>query len=59
VSSLSRDRSSVPRDIIATSADGMSTRYSTPDWGAGRATGYLEIDRLLNTLPDYRTPAIA
>jgi hypothetical protein len=53
------DRSSVPRDIISTSADGLSTRYSTPDWGAGRPTGYIEIDRLLNTLPDYRTPAIA
>jgi hypothetical protein len=53
------DRSNVPRDIISTSADGMSTRYSTPDIGAGRPTGYIEVDRLLNSLPDYRTPAIA
>jgi hypothetical protein len=53
------DRSNVPRDIISTSADGMSTRYSTPDKAAGRPTGYIEVDRLLNSLPDYRTPAIA
>jgi hypothetical protein len=45
------DRSNVPRDIIATSADGMSTRFSTPDARAGRPTGYLEVDRLLNRLP--------
>jgi hypothetical protein len=53
------DRSSVPRDIIATSADGMSTRYSTPDLKAGRPTGYLEVDRLLNSLPDHRIPVFA
>lgn len=53
------DRSSVPRDIIATTADGMSTRYGTPDKKAGRPTGYIEIDRLLNTLPDYRIPTFA
>jgi hypothetical protein len=48
------DRSSVPRDIIATSTDGMSTRFSTPDMGAGRVTGYLEVDRLINLQPGYR-----
>jgi hypothetical protein len=48
------DRSSAPRDIIATSADGMTTRYSTPDKKAGRPTGYIEIDRLLNAMPDER-----
>jgi len=53
------DRSNVPRDIIATTSDGMSTRYSTPDKKAGRPTGYLEVDRLLNTLPDYRIPVFA
>lgn len=53
------DRSSVPREIIATSADGMSSRYSTPNKDQGRPTGYLEIDRLLNSMPDYRTPVVA
>jgi hypothetical protein len=53
------DRSSVPREIIASSADGMTSRYSTPNKEQGRPTGYLEIDRLLNGLPDYRMPAVA
>lgn len=53
------DRSSVPREVIASSADGMTNRYSTPDKEQGRPTGYLEVDRLLSSLPDYRTPAVA
>lgn len=49
------DQSSVPRDVISQSfGDGGYTRYSTPDWEAGRPTGYLEVDRLLNSLDDYR-----
>lgn len=48
------DRSSVPRDIISTSSDGMSTRYSTPDMDHGRVTGYLEVDRLINLQPSHR-----
>lgn len=48
------DRSGNSRDVIAQSFDGATTRYSTPDWGRGRPTGYLEVDRLLNSLPDYR-----
>jgi hypothetical protein len=49
------DRSSVGRDVLVL-ADGAggTTRYSTPDWDAGRPTGYLEVDRLLNSLDDYR-----
>lgn len=53
------DRSNVPRDIIGTSVDGMTTRYSTPDKRMGRPTGYIEVDRLLNNLPDHRIPAWA
>lgn len=53
------DRSSVPRDIIATSADGMTTRYSTPDIAARRPTGWLEVDRMLNSLPNHRIPVFA
>lgn len=49
------DRSGVHRDVI-TQADGSGgyTRFSTPDWDAGRPTGWLEVDRILNSLPDYR-----
>lgn len=50
------DRSGVPRDVIAQSfGDGSYTRFSTPDMRAGRPTGWLEVDRLLNMLPDYRS----
>lgn len=49
------DQSTVPRDVISQSfGDGGYTRYSTPDWAAGRPTGYLEVDRILNGLPDRR-----
>lgn len=47
------------RDVIAQSFDGGTTRYSTPDKSAGRPTGWLEVDRLLNSLPDYRIPGAA
>ena len=49
------DQSSIPRDVLGQSFEGTYTRYSTPDWDAGRPTGYLDVDRLLNTLDDYRT----
>lgn len=48
------DTSGVPRDVIGQSIEGVYTRYSTPDKAAGRPTGWLEVDRLLNSLPDYR-----
>lgn len=53
------DRSGQSRDVIAQSFDGSVTRYSTPDWNRGRPTGYLEVDRLLNSLTDYVAPGIA
>lgn len=52
------DRSRVPRDVISQSGEGFTTRYSTPDWDRGRPTGYIEVDRLLNSLPMYRLPGI-
>lgn len=52
------DKSSVPRDVIAQSFDGGYTRFSTPDWDAGRPTGWLEVDRLLNAQRNYRIPAV-
>lgn len=53
------DRSGQSRDVIAQSFDGSTTRYSTPDWNRGRPTGFLEVDRLLNSLTDYVAPGIA
>jgi hypothetical protein len=53
------DKSTVPREIIGTSADGVTNRYSTPNKAQGRPTGYLEVDRLLNSLPDHRIPVFA
>lgn len=52
--SVLADRSGVPRDVIGQSFEGTYTRYSTPDKAAGRPTGYLDIDRLLNMLEDRR-----
>lgn len=56
---LLRETSGVDRDVISQSFEGMVTRYSTPDASAGRPTGYVEIDRLLNSLPDHRVPIVA
>lgn len=51
------DYSQVPRDVVASTADGMTNRYAVP--GPKTPTGYLEIDRLLNRLPNYTSPAFA
>lgn len=53
------DRSGVSRDVVATQSGNMTTRYSTPNWERGNPTGWLDVDRLLNTLPNYRTPTFA
>lgn len=50
--------STVPRDVIGQTFEGSYTRYSTPDRSQGRPTGYLEVDRLLNSLPQYRVPQV-
>lgn len=42
------------RDVLSMAFEGGSTRYVTPDWDKGRPTGWLEIDRGLNSL---RIPA--
>lgn len=47
------DRSGVARDVIARSVDGMTDRYSTPDPEKGRPTGFIEVDRLLSSMPRY------
>jgi hypothetical protein len=53
------DRSSVPRDAYLQNGDGITFRLSTPDWAAGRPTGYIEVDRILNSVDMYRVPGIA
>lgn len=58
-STLLGDTSGVPRDVVYQSMDGMTTRYSSPDKSAGRPTGYIEVDRLLNSVVDERAPAVA
>lgn len=52
-------QSGTSRDIVAQTIDGSWTRYSTPDMSAGRPTGWTEVDRLLNSLADYRIPGFA
>lgn len=51
---LLSDASGVSRDVITQAFEGGTTRYSTPDWTAGRPTGWLEVDGILNSLPDHR-----
>jgi hypothetical protein len=54
-STLLKSTSGVDRDIIWQSFDGGPTnRYSTPDWAAGRPTGWIDVDRLLNSVLDER-----
>lgn len=54
----SLEASGTGRNLLSQNFDGGSTRYSTPDPMAGRPTGWLEVDRLLNMLPDYRIPGV-
>jgi len=60
VLSVARSQASgVSRNVLSEATEAGTTRYSTPDWAAGRPTGWLEVDRLLNSLPDYRVPGLA
>ena len=53
-----RDDSGIGRDVVRQGFDGGgSTTFSTPD--KDHPTGYLDVDRLLNQLEDYRRPGIA
>lgn len=51
---LSAARSGGSRDVIVQSYEGGVTRYSSPSWEQGRFTGWLEVDRLINSLRDHR-----
>jgi hypothetical protein len=57
--SVQAARSGTSRDVIAQTVEGNFTRYGTPSWPDGRPTGWNEVDRLLNSLPDYRVPGVA
>lgn len=52
--SLATERSGTSRDVLSQSFDGGTTRYSTPDWSAGRWTGWLDVDQAVNEMPDMR-----
>lgn len=49
---LLETRAGVGRDMlsVADPESGGTTRFSTPDWDAGRPTGLLEVDKTLNAL---------
>ena len=48
------ERTATSRDTLSQSFEGGTTRYSTPDWNAGRPTGFLQIDADLNSERDHR-----
>lgn len=48
------DRTGTSRDTLSQAFEGGTTRYSTPDWGAGRPTGFLQVDSDLNAERSYR-----
>lgn len=53
-----RDTQGLSRDVYLETVDGGAVvRYSTPDESAGRPTGYTDVDRLLNSVKDYRDVA--
>lgn len=50
---IATDTSGTSRDVLAQGADGATTRYSTPNRAAGRETGFLQVDALLDSEQDY------
>lgn len=52
------EKSGTSRNVLSQGMDGGTTRYSTPDKRAGRPTGWLEVDRLLNSVPRLTMPGI-
>jgi len=49
----------VENSISYTTAQGDNFRLSTPDFFAGRPTGFITVDRLLNSTISYRIPGVA
>lgn len=57
VSALTSRASGASRNTLSQGgAETGTTRYSTPNMAEGRPSGWLEVDRLLNTLADERVP---
>jgi hypothetical protein len=53
--SLNRDESGIPKDASSYSTQNSeSYRISSPDWSAGRPTGFIAVDLLLNSTTSYR-----
>lgn len=48
------DNSGMSRDVLSQNFDGGTTRYATPDWNAGRPTGFLDVDADLNSMRSQR-----
>lgn len=46
-------------NMLSIATDVGVERRATPDWAAGRPTGWMDVDRILNALDDYRTPGLA
>lgn len=51
---LAQSASSVSRNVLSQSGDGVTLRYSTPDWSKGRPTGDYDLDKGLNSYPNAR-----
>lgn len=52
--------SGIPRNALSWGdGQGGTYRTSTADWNAGRPTGLMAVDALLNQIPDHRLPGIA
>jgi hypothetical protein len=55
--SLNRDESAIPKDAFSYSTQNSeSYRISSPDWSAGRPSGFIAVDLLLNSTTSYRAP---
>lgn len=46
------------RDVLWETTESGTIRYSSPDWAAGRPTGFIVVDAGLNAQPDLRVPGI-
>lgn len=54
----SLDRSGSNRDVSRQGFDGGSTSFVMPDPANGKLTGFTEIDRLVESLPKFRTAGL-
>lgn len=50
---IATEASGTPRDVLVQGGENVGTRYSTPNRAAGRETGFLQVDALLDSEQDY------